>query len=203
MLVPSSSATTQNGNQNDSVVTKSVEDHLLPEKSKDDEDLSLFLSQTQNGATHISDAGAEVLRSTKVGESASNHSELSLSLHLSPDEASVKNRLRDAEHNDLSSTTADIGAKSVKGGKTVDSHDINSKKKHAVSQISQLEIDYESECQIANMAEIAVREEVIPGQNDQMLPISQTQDICNNSTLKPRVICKIARRNMIGTLSKI
>ena len=105
------SATTQNGNKNDAVVTTSIEEHLSPEKSKDDEDLSLFLSQTQNGDTHISDAGTEVSKGTKVGESASNDSELSLSLHFSPDEASIKNHPPSIEHFDSSSTVAAQGAK--------------------------------------------------------------------------------------------
>ena len=180
---------------NDTIQENSQQQSQNEHSEGNSEELSLFLSQSQknvNEIEHESNNSKGIVSGENQGENQEMGNQLN---HKNGDRENEEMSLqlslenRDISTNDQIAENSDSNGNSSSGGNS--SSDINNDsnnnnnndKSHAISQISQLEIDHESEYQIANMAEIAVRDETIPQQKDQMLLVSQSQSIENTPNL--------------------
>ena len=180
---------------NDTIQENSQQQSQNEHSEGNSEELSLFLSQSQknvNEIEHESNNSKAVVSGENQGENQEMGNQLN---HKNGDRENEEMSLqlslenRDISTNDQIAENSDSNGNSSSGGNS--SSDINNDsnnnnnndKSHAISQIAQLEIDHESEYQIANMAEIAVRDETIPQQKDQMLLVSQSQSIENTPNL--------------------
>lgn len=192
----------QNGNgiesiDNDTDINKAQQIETAPKTNNvegESEELSLFLSQSQTNNSNNESQVKEMSMAEKSNEKngiGTDENVAELSLHLSQDKIVAVDDIggKDVDNNTsfLSQPRNNVtGTKNLNNDNMNNSNanngNINNGKTHAISQISQLEIDHESEIQIANMAEIAVREEIIPQQKDHMLPVSQSQDIVSTAT---------------------
>merc|ERR1711991_46928 len=177
---------------NDTIQENSQQQSQNEHSEGNSEELSLFLSQSQknvNGIEHESNNSKGIVSGENQGENQEMVNQLN---HKNGDRENEEMSLqlslenRDISTNDQITENSDSNGNSSSGGNSssnINNNSNNNDKSHAISQISQLEIDHESEYQIANMAEIAVRDETIPQQKDQMLLVSQSQSIENTPNL--------------------